>query len=64
MAELIDELLPDSFLQRCIGGFLDMLADIAASDASVSMTLAGRRHKVYHVLPEQRLRVVSSLCAR
>jgi hypothetical protein len=30
MAELIDELLPASFLQRCIGGFLDMLADNAA----------------------------------
>ena len=36
MAELIDELLPASFLQRCIGAFLDMLADNAAEVKMVS----------------------------
>lgn len=30
MAALIEELLPASFLQRCVGGFLEMLADNAA----------------------------------
>lgn len=39
MAELIDELLPASFLQRCIGSFLDMLADNAAEVSMASASI-------------------------
>jgi hypothetical protein len=51
MAELVDELLPDSFLQRCIGAFLEMLCDNAAAVSTMleCMTSSGKK-TVYMLL--------------